>query len=83
MSSADGDTTAVITHNLGLTAAQLAAYQPFVRLTALLSMFYLSAWTIAYTDGNTITLTKSTTGGSGNAGIQVVVTIERPYSTTI
>ena len=81
--TADGDTTAVITHNWGLSAAQLANYHPFViisKLTANLAAANLSAWAAAWTDGNTITLTKATTGSSGAAGNQIVVILLKPHS---
>lgn len=80
VATADADTTAVITHNMGLTAADLAAGRPTVVLTPLIAAASLSLWTAAYTDGNTITLTKATTAGSGNAGAQLRVDVKRPHT---
>jgi hypothetical protein len=79
----DADTTATITHNMGLTAGQLAAGQPELTLIPLKTNFYTSTWIAAYTDGNTITLTKGTGGGSGVADAQLGFIIRRPHSIAI
>jgi len=81
--TADADTTATITHNMALTVAQQAALQPFIRLTPLLTQFYLSTWTAAFPDGNTVTLTKGIGVGSGAMGAQLRVIVERPFSETL
>ena len=81
--SADADTTATIVHNWGLTAAQLAALQPWVLITPLAAAqaaALLSGWAAAWTDGNTITLTKATTASSGNTAYQIVVTLLKPHT---
>ena len=89
IATADGDTTAAVVTNMGnkaqnpLTAAQLLLLQPEVTLGPLLAQFYTSTWTFARTDVNTVTLTKGTGGGSGNAGAQVEFVIHQPSTLTI
>jgi hypothetical protein len=80
IATSDADTTAVITHNFGLTTAQLAAGLPEVTLIPLHTDFYLSTWTVAYTDGDTVTLTKGTAGSSGGANAQCGFIVRRPHS---
>ena len=83
IASADGDTDVVITHNWGLTAAQIALLQPWPRLFGLqgaAASFALSNWTVKAWAANTITLTKTTAGGSGNAAAQLGGVLERPHS---
>lgn len=85
----DADTTATITTNFGnkaqnpLTAAQLLLLQPEVTLAPLLAQFYTSVWTFARTDVNTVTATKGTAGGSGNAGAQMEFVIHQPSTLMI
>jgi len=79
IATANGDTTATLTHNFGLSAAALAALQPWVILGQLNVAFYASTWIYVPTDGNTVTLTKS--GAAGGAGpAQLQFTILRPHS---
>ncbi|MBF6570552.1 MAG: hypothetical protein IVW54_16920 [Candidatus Binataceae bacterium] len=76
----DADTTATISHGLGLSATAIAAGQPELTLVPTDVAFYTSTWTAAYTDLNTITLTKGTGGGSGAAGVQLRFIVRRPSS---
>jgi uncharacterized heparinase superfamily protein len=83
IATADGDTDAVITHNLGLSAAELALGRPDVILTsgyAEAAAARLSDWVVTALAANTVTVTKTTAGGSGAAGIQLHVTVLRPHS---
>lgn len=80
--TADADTTATVTTAFGLSAGALALGQPEVTLIPLKTQFYLSTWIVAYTDGNTITLTKSGAAG-GVAGAQLGFVIRRPHSIAI
>lgn len=82
IASADGDTVATVTHNMGLSVAELAAGQPEVYLTGTLSqaLTALSGWTVTTKTTNAITLTKLTSTGSGNASPQLDVVIKRPHS---
>lgn len=83
IASADGDTDAVITHNLGLSAAELTAGSPDILLEpgiAEPAACRLSNWMVTAFDANTCTVTKTTAGGSGAAGIQLKVIIQRPHS---
>lgn len=81
IATADADTTATITHNMALSAAQLTAGQPDVIITSLLvAPALLSGWAVTSFLTNTIVLTKATTAGSGNAGAQIQVVIRRPHS---
>lgn len=81
--TADGDTTAAVVHNFGLSVGALALGQPEVQLIPLKTQFYTSVWIAVYTDGNTVTLTKGTGGGSGVAGAQLGFAIRRPHSIAI
>lgn len=78
IATADADTTATITHNMQLTAAQLAAGQPWVTLEPLLAAAQISLWFVSSKTANTVVLTKATTAGSGNAGAQVRAIVQRP-----
>jgi hypothetical protein len=82
IATADADTTATVIHNMGLTAAQLAAGQPEIILTQILSqaLTALSAWVVSAQAANSITLTKLTSTGSGNASPQLEVVIHRPHT---
>ena len=80
---ADGDTTAVLTHNWMLSAAQLAAFLPLIQ-------YYIQALdsagvtypilSFALTDSNTVTITKAAVTGSGGT---YVVSMQRPLSSTL
>ena len=83
IASADGDTTAVISHGFGLSTAALAAGQPEPLFAPLNVAFYTSTWTYVNTDGNTITLTKGTGGGSGAGPAQLYFAVRRPNSIAI
>jgi hypothetical protein len=82
VASADGDTTATITHNMALSAAELAAGQPEVGLTQTLSqaLTALSGWAVTAKATNSITLTKLTSTGSGSATSQLDVVVRRPHT---
>lgn len=84
IATADADTTATITHNFGLSAAELASGDPRVILTPLISqaLTALSAWAVTAIATNSITLTKLTSVGSGNASAQLRVSVQRPHSIT-
>lgn len=80
--SADGDTAATVTHNLGTGTAGLALGHPWVILEPLLSqaLTALSAWTITTKTAVVVTLTALASTGSGNAGAQLRVHVLRPVS---
>lgn len=80
--SADGDTAATVTHNLGSNAAQLALGNPMVILEPLLSqaLTALSAWTITTKTAVVITLTALASTGSGSGTAQLRVHVLRPSS---
>jgi hypothetical protein len=83
IATADGDTDVVITHNMALAAADLAAGRPIVTLMpgqAEAAASRLSAWVITNIAANTVTVTKTAAGGSGAAGIQLRVDIRRPHT---
>lgn len=75
IATADGDTTATITHGL-------AASPKEITLTQLISqaLTALSAWSATVPGATTSTLTKLTSTGSGNAGAQLRCTIKTPHS---
>lgn len=80
IATADGDTTATITHNFGLSAAELAADKPDVVLQPTHAAAQTSLWYVSSKTANTVVLTKGTGGGSGNAAEQLQVTCYRPHS---
>jgi hypothetical protein len=80
IADADADVTAVITHNMGLMPAQLAALSPWIRLIPLQAKAFVSLWFLAAFDANTVTLTKANAMGSGDAAPQIQFVIERPQS---
>lgn len=75
--TADGDTTATVTHGLSAGGTPKEIY-----LTPILSqgLTALSAWTGAAPGATTATLTKLTSTGSGNASAQLRCTIKTPHS---
>jgi len=74
IATADADTTATITHGLVGTPQD-------VQITSLLvAPALLSGWAVTAFGATTITLTKATTAGSGNAGAQVRVIVRVPHS---
>lgn len=82
IATANGDTTAEVTHNFALSAGALAAGQPEVSMVPLNVAFYASQWIAAYTDGNNITFTKlNSAGGAGPA--QLGFFFRRPHSIAI
>lgn len=75
--AADADTTAVISHNFSLSAAQLASLWPVVTIATAGGGTPSPLYSMARA-ANSITLTKqSTAAGSGGT---VEVTIQRPFS---
>lgn len=82
IASADADTTATLTHNMQLTAAQLAFGWPIVVIEYLVSFAAAAfpAWAVTGSTANALTLTKNTAVGSGNAAAQIQVSILRPNS---
>ncbi len=85
VATADADTTAVVTHNFGLTAAQLANGFPLVNEVPTLSqaLTAMSGWVNSANAANTSTFTKLASVGSGNASAQLRVTIQRPFSSVV
>ncbi len=71
--TADADTTATIPHSLGA-----APLEPIITWRLLAAT--LSLWRATTIDGTNVVLTKSTTVGSGAAGAQARVIINRPHS---
>jgi len=76
--TADGDTTATITHGLVVTPL-------FISMCQLVSqaLTALSAWAFSAPGATTSTGTKLTSTGSGNANPQVRVAIWAPHSSVI
>jgi len=77
---ADGDTTLTLTHNWGLTAAQLAQFLPIISYYAQNSGVSANTLSFALTDSNTVTVTRAATTGGGGT---FVVSLYRPYSATL
>lgn len=83
IASADGDTTATIPHLMGSANPPGSTPPLKVTITPLISqaLTALSAWTAA-TGAANVVLTKLASTGSGNAGAQLRVHIEKPNSIT-
>jgi hypothetical protein len=77
VSFADSETTALISHNMQITAAQLAALQPYIQCYIATGPTVLPILSFALTSGNVVTVTKTSLEGSGGS---LVVIIRRPYS---
>jgi len=78
----DADVLATITHNLGVSVADLAAGFPEVLVEQMLPEGWVST-PHALAAGkltNTLAITMSNAGGSGTAGDQFRVTISRPHT---
>ena len=78
---ADADTTAAITHNWQMSAADLAFYFPVVSAYLELSGTggpILATVIATLTDSVTVTLTKA--GTATGSGQTLVVTLQRPHS---
>lgn len=74
----DADTVAVITHNLKLTAAQLAFLFPLVTFVFSVAGTLGVNYAVALTDSSTVTITKASTAtGSGST---LSWQIARPWS---
>ena len=83
IATADADVAATITHNLAISAADIAAGLPWVIVESLLSqaLAALSAWTVNDPKGaNAVVLTKLATAGSGNAAKAIRVHVMRPHT---
>lgn len=80
--TADGDVLADITHNLGISTADLAAGFPEVLVEMLLPAGWLSTpHTLAAGKlTNSLAVTMSNAGSSGVANDQFRVTISRPHT---
>jgi hypothetical protein len=73
IATADGDTTATITHGLSATPTDVQITQTISQaLTA------LSAWAVTTISSTQVVLTKLTSTGSGNASVQLQVRISLP-----
>jgi len=80
---ADGDTAATITHNMGLSAAQIAQGFPVVTITKIEQITaVLADWTVTTVTANTVVMTATAGAGSGSANPQIRVTVRRPHSIT-
>lgn len=77
VSMVDTSTTVVITHNLGLTTAQLASLFPLVTVNVETPGTAIPSFVIARTNSVSITLSKLSAAGSGGT---YTVVIQRPNS---
>jgi len=82
IATANGDVAATITHNIGLSVAQLAAGFPDILIEHMLPAGWLSTPYVLEADRltNSIVVTMSAAVGSGDANPQFRVTISRPHS---
>lgn len=84
IADADGDLAATITHNLGISVADLAAGLPVVTLeplqTAGTTEARLADWIVTSKTANTVVLGKTNAGGSGAAAPTLRVHVQRPHS---
>lgn len=73
------DTAVIVTHNMGLSVADLAAGRPEVILEPLTAVARLSLWVVTAKAADTITLGKA--AGAGTVGAaQLRVHIRRPHT---
>ena len=72
IATADSDTTATLTHTLGAAPDE-------VTITPLIAAGHTSLWTLTTLGATTVTLTKGTAVGSGNASAQIRVVCRRLY----
>lgn len=79
IATANGDTDAVVTHNLNLSAADLASGKPMVTLERIDAAARASLWVITALAADTVTVTKSGAAG-GAVPAQLRVTVRRPHS---
>lgn len=73
--TADGDTTATIAHGLSFTPDASATI-----ITPLVAAARISAWVLTSVDATNVVFSKTTSGGSGAAGAQVMVNVGRWHS---
>jgi len=78
--SADADAAAIVTHNMNLSAADLAAGWPTVLFEPLSTQFQTSRWFAVSHDPNYVGLVKGNAAGGGAAGEQLKVTVARPHT---
>lgn len=78
--TADADVTAVITHNMNISAADRTLGFPIVELQPILVQFYTKAPIVTITDGNTVTITMASTATGGTANPQILWRVLRPNS---
>lgn len=81
IADADGDAAAVVTHNMAISVADLAAGLPSVVLEpGPNAAAQLSLWIVTAKDANTVTVGKTVVGGSGNVAAQLRVHVRRPHT---
>lgn len=73
IATADGDTTATITHGFGAAPKEY-------NFAPILQAGNTSAWFVSSVTASVIELTKSTATGSGTANAQIIVFAKRPHS---
>lgn len=76
----NADADAVITHNIGLSVAELNAGFPVVILEPLRASAQTSLWYVRLKAANTVTVTKAAGTGGDAAGPQLRVHIRRPHT---
>lgn len=74
----DADASAVITHNMQLSAADIASGYPNVLFTPISSFAQTSVWYVQSIDPNWIGLAKHNVAGGGDAAAQLKVSVLRP-----
>lgn len=67
----------IITHNMGLSAADLAAGRPVINLERYAAGALAAQWIVTAFDANTVTCTQLAAGGATNT---IRVTIRRPHT---
>lgn len=75
----NADTDAVITHNIGLSAAELVAGFPIVALEPMIAAAQASLWYVSAKAANTVTVTKAA-GVGGDPAAQLRVHVRRPHT---
>ena len=82
----DNDTTATIPHGISCPGANTGAQDAWaaanLQVTPVMThaVARLSKWILTSVDRTNVVMTKTTTGGSGDAGVQLHVVVSAPVS---
>ena len=81
--SANADASAIITHMMGLTTAQLSQGLPLISVEVLDNLGQLSNWSIVSQNPNYSVLAKNNTSQGADTVPQIQVNVQRPHTITL